>query len=173
MTQYKLVPVEPTPEMLKSAVQRELVDASHYGRLRDTYICMLAAAPQPSAEPVALLHDDGYWTAAKTDAGRRLSERLLFAGSPSIAVYTAPQPAKSAEQCWKCGDLDPAGHAKCNVPACGMREDTQPARREPLTRDQVKELMKPDYDTASMQERADFMTGFRAAEAAHGIGEQV
>jgi hypothetical protein len=43
--------------------------------------------------------------------------------------------------------------------------------RKPLTRDQVKEIMLDDYKTATMQERADFMTGFRAAEAAHGIKE--
>jgi hypothetical protein len=44
-------------------------------------------------------------------------------------------------------------------------------QRKPLTRDQVKEIMLDDYKTATMQERADFMTGFRAAEAAHGIKE--
>ena len=25
-------------------------------------------------------------------------------------------------QCWKCGDMDAMGHAKCTVPACGMKE---------------------------------------------------
>lgn len=44
---WKLVPVEPTLEMLRSGVQRELVDASHYGRLGDTYRAMLSAAPKP------------------------------------------------------------------------------------------------------------------------------
>lgn len=53
-------------------------------------------APQPVAgEPDAYLHDDGYWTAAKTDAGRNLNDRLLFAGSPKVAVYTTPQPTQA------------------------------------------------------------------------------
>lgn len=51
--------------------------------------------PAQAAEPVAYLHDDGYWTAAKNDAGRRLNDRLLFAGSPKVAVYTAPQPTQT------------------------------------------------------------------------------
>lgn len=52
-------------------------------------------------EPVAYLHDDGYWTPAKSEAGRQLSERLLFAGSPSIAVYTAaPQREPMTDEQW-------------------------------------------------------------------------
>ena len=31
----------------------------------------------------------------------------------------AEQPA---QQCWKCGDMDAAFQAKCDVPACGMKE---------------------------------------------------
>ena len=88
--QYKLVPVEPTPEMLKSAVQRELVDASHYGRLRDTYRTMLAAAPQPSAEPVA-------WGNFKEDGtlvglSQYPEDQTNWAGRKPL--YTHPQPAK-------------------------------------------------------------------------------
>lgn len=41
-------------------------------------------------EPVAKLHDDGYWTPMKTEAGRALNDRLMRAGSPSIDVYAAP-----------------------------------------------------------------------------------
>ena len=39
--------------------------------------------------PVATLHDDGYWTAKKTEAGRLLDQRLRNAGS-RVDVYTAP-----------------------------------------------------------------------------------
>lgn len=47
---------------------------------------------------------------------------------------------------------------------------TRPQAREPLTREQVKALIKETgYDTASLQERADFINGIRHAEAAHGI----
>ena len=51
--------------------------------------------PAAVREPAAYLHDDGYWTATKTDAGRKLNDRLLLAGSPKVAVYTTPQPAKA------------------------------------------------------------------------------
>lgn len=51
--------------------------------------------PAVAGEPDAYLHDDGYWTAAKTEAGRNLNDRLLFAGSPKVAVYTTPQPTRA------------------------------------------------------------------------------
>lgn len=38
----KIAPDEPTMEMLRSAIQREHVDASHYGRLIDTYKIMMS-----------------------------------------------------------------------------------------------------------------------------------
>ena len=47
-----------------------------------------------------------------------------------------------------------------------------PAQRKPLTRDQVKKLITATgYDTASPQERTDFINGIRHAETAHGIKE--
>ncbi len=47
-----------------------------------------------------------------------------------------------------------------------------PAQRKPLTRNQVKKLITATgYDTASPQERTDFINGIRHAEAAHGIKE--
>ncbi len=40
----------------------------------------------------------------------------------------------------------------------------------PLTRERVKEILSEEgYDRANVQARVDFITGFRAAEAAHGI----
>lgn len=33
------------------------------------------------------------------------------------------QPEKEPVQCWKCGDMDAAFQAKCNVPACGIKEE--------------------------------------------------
>jgi len=50
-----------------------------------------ALAKQEHGEPVAYLHDDGSWTAAKTDAGRKLNDEILFIGAPKIGVYTTPQ----------------------------------------------------------------------------------
>lgn len=43
-----------------------------------------------ASEPIAYLHDDGYWTPAKTAEGRKLNDRLHFAGSPKIGVHLAP-----------------------------------------------------------------------------------
>lgn len=47
-------------------------------------------------EPAAYLHDDGYWTPAKNDEGRKLNDRLLRAGSPKIGVYLSTPTAHSA-----------------------------------------------------------------------------
>jgi hypothetical protein len=44
-------------------------------------------------EPVAVCHDDGYWTPLKTEAGRRFNDLLSKAGS-RINVYTAPPAAQ-------------------------------------------------------------------------------
>ena len=57
--------------------------------------CPDCSAPA-AVEPVAYLHDDGYWTAAKTEQGRVLSDRLHFAGSPKIGVHLHPAPAPNA-----------------------------------------------------------------------------
>ena len=86
----------------------------------------------------------------------------------ALRTALAEQPA---EQCWKCGDMDPAGHAKCNVPACGMREDTQPARREPLTWDELDVLWEKQRSKPFKSHGDDLMEFARAIERAHGIGE--
>lgn len=69
-------------------------------RIRADIVFMLDKAEQAQApaavEPVAYLHDDGYWTAAKTEQGRALSDRLHFAGSPKIGVHLHPAPTTKA-----------------------------------------------------------------------------
>jgi len=46
----------------------------------------------------------------------------------------------------------------------------QPVEREPLTREQVKAIcVESGYETATLQERADFINGIRHAERHHGI----
>ena len=51
-------------------------------------------------------------------------------------------------------------------------DTSPPAQRKPLTRDQVKKLITATgYNTASPQERTDFINGIRHAEAAHSIKE--
>ncbi len=52
-------------------------------------------------------------------------------------------------------------------------QTTSPPASKPLTRDQVKEIMKEaGYEGASAQHRADFINGIRHGEAALGIKEQ-
>lgn len=46
---------------------------------------------ESAKEPVATLHDDGYWTPLKTEAGRQLNERLMRAGA-RVEVYSHPVP---------------------------------------------------------------------------------
>lgn len=71
-------------------------------------------------EPDAYLHDDGFWTAAKTYAGRQLNDRLLFAGSPKIGVYTTPpasleQAQQPSTQAW----ANETGLRQIECPSCG------------------------------------------------------
>lgn len=63
----------------------------HSPETRTAWAIWQAARAQPAEqEPVANLHDDGYWTACKTSTGRALNDRLLFAGSLKVPVYTQP-----------------------------------------------------------------------------------
>lgn len=98
----------------------------------------LAAAPQAPAEaqePAANLHDDGYWTPTKTEAGRALNERLMRAGSPRIPVYTHPAPQAPA------------------APSAGMTP------RDKATQDQIASVML-QHGTAEQQRQAlDYASG--------------
>jgi len=60
-----------------------------------------------TSEPIAYLHDDGYWTPAKTADGRKLNDRLHFAGSPKIGVHLAP----TAQAAPAAGDFTTLGAA--------------------------------------------------------------
>lgn len=80
----------------------------HFVVEQDAAMAAPQAAPEHPTEgvpaqdqPVAYLHDDGYWTPAKSEAGRAINERLMHAGSPKIGVFTAAQgtgvPAPAAD----------------------------------------------------------------------------
>jgi hypothetical protein len=71
--------LEPIHNLIREAID---ADRASHGQ------APAGAAPEP--EPIAYLHDDGYWTPAKTDEGRKLNDRLHFAGSPKIGVHLAP-----------------------------------------------------------------------------------
>ena len=61
---------------------------------------------------------------------------------------------------------------RLDPPGLDQLYTSPPAQRKPLTRNQVKRLITATgYDTASPQERTDFINGIRHAEAAHGIKE--
>lgn len=53
---------------------------------------------------------------------------------------------------------------------CKIRDSHPQPKREPLTRERVKEICaEAGYETTNMQARADFINGIRHGEAAHGI----
>lgn len=70
-------------------------------------------------EPVAKLHDDGYWTPMKTEAGRSLNDRLMRAGSPPIDVYASP-----VDQQYEAGDMASAA-------AQGFRDGVASVAQQP------------------------------------------
>lgn len=85
-------------------------------------------------EPVARLHDYGYWTPTKTEAGRAFNERMMRAGSPSVEVYThpAPQPAPVAQ-----GDAQPMQPSDDDVicPSCSHQFRAIPVNVQKLMLD--------------------------------------
>ena len=98
-------------------------------------------------EPVAIK----YWLQDTMESGRWVT-------TDNMAKATAEK-MLSGEY----GDVYPQGR---------IVEPSPPAQRNPLTRDQVKKLITATgYDTASPQERTDFINGIRHAEAVHGIKE--
>ena len=56
------------------------------------------------------------------------------------ALLMQPEPV----QCWKCGDMNAMGHAKCDVPACGMREQ-QPASKQDHALEQALTRLQKRY----------------------------
>lgn len=88
MSDYKLVPVEPTPEMVEAA--REHHEGEAYLPVR-LYKAMLAAAPAVQGEPVA-------WVTADTVDGQTVNgkpRRIWWENNEGVGlpIYTAPQPA--------------------------------------------------------------------------------
>ena len=83
MTQWKLVPVEPTDEMFFSGCE---VQGSEYINVNKLWAAMLNAAPQTDAKPVGKFakFTDGVW-------------REVTKGSPGVLLYTHPPAADVAE----------------------------------------------------------------------------
>ena len=67
---------------------------------------MSARLAQPVQEPIAILHDDGYWTRINTPAGRAFADKRPL---PPTKVYAAPvQPVQPAPlKGWKLVPIEP------------------------------------------------------------------
>lgn len=66
-----------------------------------------------------------------------------------------------------------AGRDEASAIAAWNRRTPQPVVREPLTREKVKAIMaEAGYDREAPQPRADFITGLRHGERAHGITQK-
>lgn len=108
MTRYKLVPVEPTPEMIEAAASFGGSGGYSYQRGVDgakIYRDMLAAAPQPNAEPVAWMgvpvlpgrHKEAVFCSDKTLAMQWDYSGHLGLGRLIVTpLYTHPQPDDTA-----------------------------------------------------------------------------
>lgn len=90
MTDYKLVPMEPTAEMLEAG--KKEVDWYEHNAI-DCYQAMLAAAPAVQGEPVAYLRKDQLTHVKRM--GPMLGEIADNPRADRVPVYAAPQ---SAEQ---------------------------------------------------------------------------
>jgi len=105
-----------------------------------------AALAQPEPEPAAHLYDDGTWIATQTAAGRSLNDRMLFAGSPKIGVYTVATPPAAPIDGFG-GNLDeaferaPAAHPdEFTCPYC-FDQGAAPAPAVPLTDEQFADMV--------------------------------
>lgn len=123
-----------------------------------------------SQEPVAKLHDDGYWTPMKTEAGRALNDRLMRAGSPSIDVYATP-----VAQQYEAGDVASAA-------AQGFRDGVASVAQQPQKLEDVEQYrmqmagistaaigywkegdpIHPDYDTPALRDVAKLYAKYAA-----------
>lgn len=92
MTNYKLVPMEPTPEMLAEARCKLTVMAEQDETNSDVYQAMLAAAPDVRAEPVGWVWHS--YNQTNFTSGSHHKEVLEANGVKLTPVYTAPQPVE-------------------------------------------------------------------------------
>ena len=80
-----------TPNQREAALR--LADYLEADKWYEAAALLRELASEPQGEPVATLHDDGYWTPKQTEAGRRLNGQLMRAGS-RVDVYAHPPQRK-------------------------------------------------------------------------------
>lgn len=86
MSDYKLVPVEPTPEMIDAGRSQSSFPLG-------VYKSMITAAPAVQGEPVAYMFADE-WGRTKIVLGKETAEHWAPPGETIEPLYTAPQPAE-------------------------------------------------------------------------------
>lgn len=100
---------------------------------------LAAPTAQAPTEPVAVLHDDGYWTPEDTPAGRALNTRLMRAGSRE-KVFATPTSAAA-----------------------------QPEAVGWLTDDQIMKFLAPWHINGDEQDRQDLIAAVRALMPVAGL----
>lgn len=137
MTKYKLVPVEPTPEMIEAAQDAYMP----FGGMDIALRMALLASPAVQEEPVAyaVFTGNGNIRMWGTDPAQVEVLRKQH-GEALRPLYAAPQPASSAEHAWHdyaAARLERAGNSldealerasRAAVPAMHQRELEAAAR---------------------------------------------
>lgn len=86
---YKLVPVEPTPEMVEAAKDAYMP----FGDMDLAVRMAILAAPAVQGDPVAYMFSDD-WGRTKIVLGKETAEHWCPPGEKIEPLYTAPQPAE-------------------------------------------------------------------------------
>lgn len=89
MSEYKVVPVEPTPEMVSAAEDAYMP----FGDMELALRMAILAAPAVQGEPVAYLFPDEVGR-TKIVLGKETAEHWCPPGESITPLYTAPQPTE-------------------------------------------------------------------------------
>lgn len=89
MSEYKLVPFEPTPEMIEAA------EGAHmpFGDMDLALRMAILAAPAVQGDPVGWYTEDNLNDKSATTYNAEVAQRWRAKGWPVTPFYTAPQPA--------------------------------------------------------------------------------
>lgn len=110
------------------------------------------------------------WTDATGSSILPYPDEMLAFARAVLAKWGQPQAEAGGEPVGKCcyGGSTP----KSACASCAAWAPPPKAVLEPLTREQVKAIMaEAGYDREAPQPRADFITGLRHGERAHGIAK--
>src|SRR5690554_3985363 len=109
MSDYKLVPLEPTAEMIEAACDEEQRPLPMWSRMKAIYTAMIAAAPAVQGEPVEFdypeFHEQGMGCGLEDRGITDRYEAMRYGWDEALdrvaeiiddigPLYTAPQPAE-------------------------------------------------------------------------------